>query len=735
MQRHLAVNLQTAMPIFSLFLVVTASVFAPEDSTVAIAGVVLDRQERLLAGVNVFVEGTTVGTSTRDNGAFRLIVTSQPEIVLIVRAIGFVPARQIVRLPLSAPLRISLAPVTLDLATVRVEAGRHVAGAEHGATMTALEITSIPGSRGDMARAFQTLPGVVTVDEGTGLYVRGGDAPETKTVLNGVELLDPQRVETPIGSLGASVDPFLLEGITFATGAFGVRFGNALSAIGDLETQGRPAVSRTALHASLASISARHSHPLGRQAGFHVTGNVSDSRLAVGLNGSPFSYVKAPHSHTVSASAIWSYRRSAEIKAFVIDRANGSAVWSPALTWIGISRTGEHNSAGIVSWADRIGSVAVRGGAAIQRLSRSEEFGTLDLRTSRRSTQFFVTGDRPLTPALSLSAGVDGDLAIATYDGVIPLRTSEAGSDQTGRAIDKSVDNSRLSFHTEATWQFLRRIKARAGIRTDRNSLTGERTVDPRISITALAGNAIVVLAAGRYHQVADPVLYAFGASAQSLPSMRAEQATIGVSTGGEERMFRVEAFVRRFERLALLDTDRNVRGAGVGEARGAEAFLRGTLPSDVEARVVYTLTDATRTDARSGVLARAPFDVRHSGFVALERTWLDRFTIGAGLRYASGRPYTDIIGATPANDAGAWSPEFGTPFGAVMPALFRADLSGSVMHRLPGNKLIVAYVSLTNVTDRHNVARYHFAPDFSTRTPVRSQAGRGVFFGASLSY
>ena len=106
-------------------------------------------------------------------------------------------------------------------------ASSYTASEERTATLTPLEVVSIPGTAADVNRALQTLPGIQQVDEGTGLFVRGGDAYETKVFPNDAALLNPMDIQSPNGTFMGTVDPFLLDGIVFSSGGFGARSGNA----------------------------------------------------------------------------------------------------------------------------------------------------------------------------------------------------------------------------------------------------------------------------------------------------------------------------------------------------------------------------------------------------------------------------------------------------------------------------------------------------------------------------
>ena len=97
-------------------------------------------------------------------------------------------------------------------------------GDERGATLTSLEVVTTPGATANVNRAIQTLPGAQAVDEGTALFVRGGDYTETKVLLDGAPILNSTQLRTPTGTFTGTVDPFLLDGIFFSSGGFSARY-------------------------------------------------------------------------------------------------------------------------------------------------------------------------------------------------------------------------------------------------------------------------------------------------------------------------------------------------------------------------------------------------------------------------------------------------------------------------------------------------------------------------------
>src|SRR5262249_47544995 len=176
------------------------------------------------------------GVVTREDGAFAITTTASGPLTLIVRRLGFTEHRRAIAERDTSALVITLEASGVSLAPVTVQAGQYNASEERGATLTPLEVVTTPGTAADVNRAIQSLPGVQAGDEGTALFVRGGDFTETRVFLNGAGLLTPVQLQSPAGTFTGTVDPFLLEGIFFSSGGFGARYGDALSGIASLRT-------------------------------------------------------------------------------------------------------------------------------------------------------------------------------------------------------------------------------------------------------------------------------------------------------------------------------------------------------------------------------------------------------------------------------------------------------------------------------------------------------------------
>jgi hypothetical protein len=108
---------------------------------------------------------------------------------------------------------------------------------------------------------------------------------------------------------------------------------------------------------------------------------------------------------------------------------------------------------------------------------------------------------------------------------------------------------------------------------------------------------------------------------------------------------------------------------------------------------------------------------------------------VSGAYRYATGKPFTPVVGATPDNSAGTWTPNYGAPFSERIPSFTRVDLSLSHFQRLSPHTFGVFFTSLGNLFDRSNIYQYRYSDDYSRRIPIRSLFNRSVYVGGSLTH
>jgi hypothetical protein len=302
--------------------------------------------------------------------------------------------------------------------------------------------------------------------------------------------------------------------------------------------------------------------------------------------------------------------------------------------------------------------------------------------------------------------------------------------------FDSKTDGARNGLFVESDFQPVNALRLVTGIRSDRSSFTGVRTVDPRISAAIRVGsNATITSAWGVYHQVSDPLYFDAALGRPGLEPMSARQAVIGAQLGNSASIARLELYDKRYRDLAQLTLDRVVVGGGRGKSRGADLFLKGGIPGIISGRVSYSFVDAQRTDPGSGVMTSAPFDVTHSLTIVGDRDLGRGWDVSGAFRYATGKPFTPVTSATFDQTRQTWVPSYSAPFSERLAPLKRADLSISRFTRLSPQSYLVVFASVNNLFDRVNIYQIRYNADYTQRIPVRSLFKRSYYVGGSISF
>jgi len=685
-----------------------------------------------VVGANVFLLETLDGGLSDTLGRWSFQTSRSGAATLVVKATGFEEVRRRIDLP-SAAVTVRLSRVAHELATTTVVASRYAASDERGATLTALDVVTTPGTNADVMRAIQTLPGVQNVDEGTGLYVRGGDYTETHVLLNDAVLHTAFTYESPNGTFIGTVDPFLLDGIYFSSGGFGARYGNVLSGIAALNTQGLPLQASATLGAGLAALSAAGAVPISDRLGVRFAANEFNTDLLFRVNGSTVEYQTAPQGHDRSGSVIWRYRTSGELKVFGITQTTNlsSTVEEESYTGAYTLGLGAHLAA--FNWRDVFGRWSPSVRVSDSRLRRSQDYGVFALATGQRYSGGGAQLDFAPTGALTLRGGVEWERHWSDLDGSIPQDEDDQKPGARSILVLSRDRGDRVGFFGEADKLIGARTRLILGARTDRSTLTGATTTDPRAStaVTLLPG-MVLTAAWGEYHQVPDPVFYDDSIGQPGLPSMRATHAILGFQAGSAGQMLRVEWFDKRYRRLSQVTRDYDVVTDGTGSSRGVDVFASGQGLPGMRWRVSLSRILARRTEPNTGLLVRAPFDVSQSMTAVVNQSVSPAWHIGLTFRSATGRPFTPVVSATFDSTRNVYVPSYGAPMSLRLPRFQRVDL-GLTHLRAIGPLNTVTYAGISNLGDRDNVFMYRYSQDYSQRLPVRSLFKRSYYVGLSI--
>jgi hypothetical protein len=686
-------------------------------------------------GANVFLLETLEGAVSDSAGHWSFVTTHGGVATLVVKALGFREVRRAVALEQSSlTITLVLSGDAHRLAPLTTVASRYAASDDRGATLTALDVVTTPGTNADVMRAIQTLPGVQMVDEGTALYVRGGDYTETSVLLNDAILQPAFTYESPNGTFIGTVDPFLLDGIYFSSGGFGARYGNALSGIAALHTLGRPEKTGVTATAGLAALSASAAIAINKQLGIRLATNQFDTDLLFRVNGSAVHYDKPPRGFDRTASAIWTYRPTGEVKAFVIGQRTNLATDLEEASYWGSYTLDLGERLSVVNWRDVFGKWSPSLRLSDSRLSRTQDYGAFRMQTGLRYRGGNASLDWSPTPSATLRSGVEWERNWSEFDGSVPDRGYDKAPGASVTVVGSGERGDRSGVFGEADVLVGARTRVIAGLRQDHATLTGASTIDPRVSTaTTLLPGIVLTTAWGIYHQVPDPVLFDSTLGDPTLGSMRASHAIVGLQAGEQGQMIRVEFFDKRYHDLAQLTRDNDVTRDGVGSSRGVDLFIAGSGLPGMRWRMSLSALLAKRTDASTGVLARAPSDVSRSVTTVVQQSLGGGWQLAVSHRYATGRPFTPVLNATHDVRRDVWIPTYGDAMSERLPSFRRVDLGLTHVRRVGGVNAVM-FASVDNLFDRENVYTYRYTRDYQSRIPVRSLFKRSFYVGATIA-
>ena len=250
-----------------------ASGFAQNGS---IAGVVVDQVSREpLPAANVQIMGTSLGAASDVEGRF--LVGNVPPGIYQVRGslVGYqstVLSDITVEPGKPTQVVIAIDQVPIGLGTVEVTASYFQKNPDAVVSAQRLsyeEIRRSPGGFEDVVRAISVLPGVAQAEPGRNdLIVRGGAPSENLYVVDNLEIPNINHFGTQ-GAAGGPLSYINLDFVretAFTTGGFGVRYGDRLSSVLDINLRD----GRTDALGGKATISAT-------QFGLNLEGPVSES--------------------------------------------------------------------------------------------------------------------------------------------------------------------------------------------------------------------------------------------------------------------------------------------------------------------------------------------------------------------------------------------------------------------------------------------------------------------------
>ena len=686
-----------------------------------VKGKVTDKKGEALPGTNVFIKGSYDGTSSDTEGNFSFKTNKKDTIILAASFVGYEPFEQkMVLTPPATELSIKLQESMNVLNTVTITAGTFEASDSKKMVMLKpLDIVTTAGGGADITAVMQLLPGAQRVGEQEGLFVRGGSANETKTVIDGMIVQNPFFSSTPDVPQRGRFTPFMFKGTSFSTGGYSAQYGQALSSVLLLQTRDKTDdASGWNLNANLAGVGATYTHK----------GSISGSLYYTNL--SPFfnlmksnvQFDKVPQGFNTSLAVNENPTKNSSLKLYGTYSDNQSAMSFPSYENVGsnysfklVNRNVFTNGSYQVNFDE--GRWILQTGLSYSRNTDQIKIGPddgdrLDERTQVRAVMTRLFGKNNASSVL-----FGGEFHAIKVGNIY-------------NQYDFTLKDNYSAAFVETELYLTPKLAGRFGMRTEYTSVINKANIAPRVSLAYKTGQySQVSFAAGQFYQTPEKNYLYLN---QHLNYELANHLILNYQIIKNDRTFRVEGFKKDYKQLVVEQTtyyDPNpyrfptgkTDNSGKGYAQGFDVFFRDKKSiKNGDFWVTYSFLDTKRIFRNYLKETTPAFASKHNVSVVYKQ-FLEKIStnVGVTLTHTSGRPNYDFATTS-------FTPEYTKPYQNV-------SLSASHIRTIKGN-FIVLYATLDNVFARKNVFGYRYSGDGKQRFEVIPPMYRTFFIGISMN-
>ena len=681
-----------------------------------ISGKVLDEKGKPVSGANVFIEGTYDGASTTEMGDFSFTTAAKGNQTLVVSFLIYETSKTVIDVATFQNKTIKLRESVTSLDAVVITAGTLEAGDKaRVSVLKPLDIVTTAGSAGNIIAALQTLPGTQSVGEDGRLFVRGGEANETQTFVDGIRVAQPYGATTNNLPTRGRFSPFLFSGISFSTGGYSAEYGEALSSVLLLNTQDDPDQNKTEI--SLMTVGL----------GIGNTQKWKKSSLSVNAN-----YLNlAPYQAVIPQNVDWNspfqslsgetvYRcnfnngilkvyAAFDSSKFDINQEN---INSPEKIRVDLNNNNFYLNS---SYKGVFGNNwQITSGLSYGYSNNKINLDSDKVANDENAAHFKLKLRKSFSERVKLSFGAD----------YFVTQFNEDFKENSGSVFTNGYDANIAAVYTEADIFFSKKWAAKVGIRASNNDLLNETAISPRISFAyKMAKNSQFSFAYGDFTQTPSAEFIKYSNNNQ-FESEKASHYILNFQYNKNGKTFRAETYYKDYRDLVKFDTEMAAYNSvydnsGSGYAKGLDLFWRdGKSIKNLEYWVSYSYIDTERNYKNFSSQVTPSFVADHSLSI-VTKYWINdwKSQIGFTNSYSSGRPYNNP------NE---------TKFMNGKTKSYNS-LSFNWAYLLSQQKIL--YFSVSNVLGSQNVFGYEYAnnPDnagFYNRKEIIPTADRFFFVG-----
>lgn len=619
-----------------LFLFFATTVMAQS----VISGQVTDVKGKPVPGANIYIDGTYDGASSDDEGRFSFTTDASGTQTLVISVLTFETQKMEIDPANFAGRTIKMRESVNALDAVIVTAGTMETGDKaRVSVLKPLDIVTTAGSAGDIVAALQTLPGTQTVGESGRLFVRGGEADETQTFVDGIRVAQPYGSTTNNLPTRGRFSPFLFSGISFSTGGYSAEYGEALSSVLLLNTVDEADQEKTDVSLMTVGLGLGNTQKWGKNS---LSFNASYIDLAPYQMAIPQNLDWNRPYQGLSGETVYRYNLENGIlkvyAAFDASRfdLNQENINHPLVK----DRVDLQNNNLYVNTsykANYSGGWQLTAGLGYGFSENNIGYNLDDIYNREHAGQAKLKLRKSFSDRFKLNFGSDYFLT----------RFNENYDPLLGMKGKSGYDAQIAAFYTEADLFFSKKFAGKAGVRLSHNNLLGETVVVPRVSLAyKIARYSQFSMAYGEFTQAPKPDYLKYE---HHFESERASHYILNFMFSKERQTLRAEVYYKKYNGLVKFNTETPLYNSvydnsGSGYAAGLDLFWRdGKTFKNLEYWVSYSYID-TQRDYRNYPYAVTPHFVADHNASVVGKYWIEnwRSQLGVTYSFATGRPYNN---------------------------------------------------------------------------------------------
>lgn len=657
-----------------------------------LSGTVSDKKGEAVSFANIYFEGSYDGCTSDMEGNFSLSTSLRGEHLLTISFMGFETYSLLLDLNgKDTILTVVMMEKLSEIDEVSITAGVFSASdKKKSATLSSFDIASTASAMGDIYGAYATMPGSQKVGEEGMLFVRGGDSYEVKTFMDGMLVQSPFFAKMPDIPTRGRYSPLLFSETIFSTGGYSAEYGQALSSVVDLTTNGMETENKTSL--GVMSVGANAS--LGRRwenSSLALSGLYANNALTHKLFKQNVDWTKDP----LMADGTMMYRlrvgETGLLKAFISYNFNTMEMNYDNFAQGSMDPLSmvNHTLYANTSYSGELGEKwLIKTGMSYSKDLEDIVYNEDPIKTTLSASQAKLVLTHLSTDKVKIRIGTD-----VIYE----QYAQEIFTDST---FNLGLTDLQPSLFLESEIKLSKKLALRLGARAEYTSLLESFDLSPRVAAAYKTGtNSQVSLAWGKYHQRPEAEILKF---APGLSAERADHYILNFQYRNNMRIFRAEAYLKQYDQLVKYsDTfdpnPLNYNNNGSGYAGGLDIFWRDqTTVKGLDYWISYSYLD-TRRDYKDFSTRAAPSYASAHNLSLVFKYLFTRLSTFAGMTYsyASPRPYDDPN-----------SPDF---MSGRTKSYNDISMNITYLTRLFGNDFII-HMNITNVFGFKNEFGYTYA-------------------------